>query len=122
MTSTIERLGELLAKATPGNWKTGMAFPTRVIAGEGDGRSIVCGTCLPLDEGAPNEQELADAAFIAAAKTELPTLLDHIASLEGALRPLLEACEAADAAGDLSDHVAGDLMFAARQALSEPQP
>lgn len=61
-------------KHTPGPWRQGINFPSRIIAGDGDNSRIVAGTCLPVDEDSPNEIELANACLIAAAPDLLAAL------------------------------------------------
>ena len=52
-------------------------------------------------------------------QTEHAALRARVARLEEAGRELLEACEAADIEGDLSEHVSGDMMFNFRRALEK---
>lgn len=62
---------------------------------------------------AENEERAAELIDYVAA------LRARVARLEEAGRELLEACEAADIEGDLSEHVSGDMMFNFRRALEE---
>lgn len=52
-------------------------------------------------------------------RAESEVLRVRVARLEEAGRKLLESCESADADGDLSERVSGDLMFNFRRALEE---
>jgi hypothetical protein len=66
---------------TPTPWKTGTKYPTRVIGGNSDTSMIVAGTALPVDEGSPNETEIANAAFIVRACNSHEALVRELRNL-----------------------------------------
>mgnify|MGYP001582170115 CR=1 FL=1 len=80
---------------TPGPWRQGVNYPSRIIAGEGNARTIVGGTCLPADEDSPNAVELANARLIASAPTMLAALKDVQAAHDGADTDWMRAVETA---------------------------
>ena len=78
MTLSIPELRALVAAATPGPW-----------AYEDDG--TIGGIFVRPPAGRPHRHDsAADAAFIAAARTAVPALLDRVEALEAGLREALE--------------------------------
>ena len=70
----------------PTPWHQGKNYPSRILSGSGSDRNIIAGTCLPADEDAPNEVELANAAHIVLVANchdeLLAALIDAIEQLE----------------------------------------
>jgi hypothetical protein len=99
MTIDEKNLRELCAAATPGPWKEHMgAIAQLTDGGEGyplgfypDAADIVMLRCEECGES--TKMTDADIAFVAAARTALPALLDLVVTLRTAL---LRACDAAE--------------------------
>ena len=89
---THQQLRELCAKATPGPWESNVWIETdgdewRATGPGHDEHASDYGS----EPGGPDEQAAqADAAFIAAARTAVPALLDECDALRAALREALE--------------------------------
>lgn len=102
MTTDIAKLRELTNAATPGPWKASNSHGSCVVAWNG-AHSEMIADLSPDSSERGWEGRAEDAAFIAAARSALPALIDK--------------CEAAEAR-----QVELDVFYAAMYALSEGTP
>ena len=83
MTTTRDELRKLAEAATPGPW----------VQNGRNGIPTPIGSCVALTRRHDDDERRADAEFIAAARTALPTLLDQLDAAEARIKAVQDVLD-----------------------------
>lgn len=106
MKTELEEIRAREAKATQGPW---MTADTEIVGGPEEGPFELVASCRQTQKSF--EQEEADADFIAHARTDIPTLLSHISTLEERVVFLEKALDQAVVEGSIQIYPNGKMYF-----------